>query len=284
MSLPIATSPHTWIDFSDSSTLFDATSGGSVVTNGVGIARAEDKSGNGRNFTQATSGARPTWSSGLAVFDGGDWLTSTSANSTWTFLHSTQSTVFAVVKTGVTGSPNAVYGWLGNNAGSGANRGIFYAYDNRNILTGLTNAFNCLSATGGTVNYSSLNNAGNAVVTDFRNILTANTQQVYAIQSDPQNATASNRIKIAVNGGLLVGNNQRNGSGSTDAPLFALQIGAIGNNAVPIVGDYCELIIFDSILSTTDREAMQDYLLAKWIDSSVTIQTRSRRELSGAGL
>lgn len=81
---PAYTASPLWIDFSDASTLFNATSGGSVVTNGVGIARAEDKSGNGRHFTQATPGNRPLWRSGIqnglgiARFDGvDDWIEST---------------------------------------------------------------------------------------------------------------------------------------------------------------------------------------------------------------
>lgn len=49
-----------WLDAADSSTLFDAVTGGSLPANGVGVARWEDKSGNGRHVTQATSGNRPT--------------------------------------------------------------------------------------------------------------------------------------------------------------------------------------------------------------------------------
>lgn len=48
-----------WWDASDSSTLFDATTGGSAVAADGSVARLEDKSGNGRHFTQTSSGIRP---------------------------------------------------------------------------------------------------------------------------------------------------------------------------------------------------------------------------------
>lgn len=49
-----------WLDASDASTLYDATSGGSLVAADGSVARWEDKSGNARHATQGTSGKRPT--------------------------------------------------------------------------------------------------------------------------------------------------------------------------------------------------------------------------------
>ena len=46
-------------DFSIPASLYDATSGGSLVASGAAIARAEDQSGNAAHMTQSTSGARP---------------------------------------------------------------------------------------------------------------------------------------------------------------------------------------------------------------------------------
>jgi hypothetical protein len=48
-----------WLDAADSSTLFDATSGGSLVAADGAVARWEDKSGNARHVTQGTLGSRP---------------------------------------------------------------------------------------------------------------------------------------------------------------------------------------------------------------------------------
>ena len=46
-------------DFSNPATLYDATSGGSLVGSGAAIARAEDVSGNGNHMTQSSSTLRP---------------------------------------------------------------------------------------------------------------------------------------------------------------------------------------------------------------------------------
>ena len=49
-----------WLDGADSSTMYDATTGGSLVAADGVVARWQDKSGSSRHFTQATSGLRPT--------------------------------------------------------------------------------------------------------------------------------------------------------------------------------------------------------------------------------
>jgi hypothetical protein len=56
---PVELTTALWLDSSDSTTLFDATSGGSLPAADGGVARWEDKSGNARHLTQATSGLRP---------------------------------------------------------------------------------------------------------------------------------------------------------------------------------------------------------------------------------
>lgn len=268
---PDLISPHTWIDFSDTSTLFDATSGGSAVTNGVGIARAEDKSGNARHFTQATSGARPTYTSnvqnslGVARYDGGDYLTSSSAASTWNFLHSEDSTAILVLKNGTTSNPVAYYGWMGTNASSSVNRGYALAYDDRALTTGMTDAFSCLCSAGSVVIvYASTESGTNAVVTDFRNVITPNTFGLFSVLSEPDNATAASRVKLSVNGNSLVGNSSRTGTLSTSDATYSLQLGATGNNTLTLTGDYCEVLLFNSLLSTTDRQLCEGYLAWKW--------------------
>lgn len=64
-----------WLDASDGSTVFDAASGGSPVSAGGAVWRWEDKSGNGRHFTQTTTNNHPTYTGTLngrnvITFDG----------------------------------------------------------------------------------------------------------------------------------------------------------------------------------------------------------------------
>ena len=74
-----------WLDASDTSTLFDATAGGSLVTtNGSAVARWNDKSGNNRHAIQGTVNNRPTKNGNSIYFNGStsffDYLNSFSLN------------------------------------------------------------------------------------------------------------------------------------------------------------------------------------------------------------
>ena len=51
-----------WLDSSDSLSLFDATTGGSLVSANGTVARWQDKSGNGRHLIQGTLSKRPIYS------------------------------------------------------------------------------------------------------------------------------------------------------------------------------------------------------------------------------
>lgn len=68
-----------WIDGSDPSTMYDATTGGSLVAADGTIARWEDKSGNARHFTQSSSTIRPVRKTSVknglnAVAFTNDWM------------------------------------------------------------------------------------------------------------------------------------------------------------------------------------------------------------------
>jgi hypothetical protein len=69
-----------WLDGADAGTLYDATTGGSLVAVDGAVARWEDKSGNSRHFTQSDSARRPARRSSVknglgAVGFANDWLT-----------------------------------------------------------------------------------------------------------------------------------------------------------------------------------------------------------------
>lgn len=60
-----------WLDASDTSTLYDATAGGNLVTtDGSAVARWQDKSGNNRHAIQATVNNRPTRNGSALFFNG----------------------------------------------------------------------------------------------------------------------------------------------------------------------------------------------------------------------
>lgn len=53
-----------WYDPSDSTTVFDASTGGSTPSDGGAVGRIEDKSGSGNHARQSTAGARPLYRTG----------------------------------------------------------------------------------------------------------------------------------------------------------------------------------------------------------------------------
>lgn len=87
-----------WLDASNG--LFDATSGGNpVATDGSSVARWEDRSGNSRNASQATSANRPILKT--AVQNGRNGIRFDGSNdfmATASFAHSVPITVFLVCK------------------------------------------------------------------------------------------------------------------------------------------------------------------------------------------
>lgn len=76
----LSLSPALWLDGSDPATMYDATSGGSLVAADGLIARLEDKSGNSRHATQSDSALRPVrknsqfGSLGAIRFDADHWV------------------------------------------------------------------------------------------------------------------------------------------------------------------------------------------------------------------
>ena len=245
---PADISTALWLDASDSST---------ITTAGAAVSAWNDKSGNARHFEQATSGLRPTHTTaalnGLAVVNfAADYLTSTAATSTWTFLHnSTGSSVFAVAKAGTTSNPGATYGIAGTNQGASAQIGysLYYSDDGINDYV------------GSLVGNGSASNA--TIINESENVWTANAYQVAAVVSDPGNATAASRSFIYMNGNTAIANNVRTTTRSTSTASHNLSIGAIGSS-FPLTGGVAEFVIVSGVASTDTRQRMEGYLAHKW--------------------
>lgn len=113
--------------------MYDATSGGSLVSADGAIARWEDQSGNGNHLTQATSSYRPALKVseangyGAASFDGGDELVS-AAGAQSVFWSATANTVLAVLKQTGTQAQNALLTADHTNLSGGVT--IWTTYDN----------------------------------------------------------------------------------------------------------------------------------------------------------
>ena len=251
--LPNVLRPALWLDANDESTITIAT----------GVSEWRDKSGNARNVTQATGGTQPTYTLGglngksVLSFNGSQYLTSPAAVSTWNFLHNTNgSTVIAVWKAGNVSDPNVLYSLMGTSAIATANHGYALVFDDRasvprnERVVGLVSRG--VSGVPAVANVSA--NLAHPV----------NVSTILSHICDPNNATAANRSFIRVNRGGVIQNNVDTASPSASNASFALQIGAAGNNASPLVGYIAEIIVLPSIASNNTRQILEGYLAWKW--------------------
>jgi len=266
VGLPTIAGLQLHLDASDASTLFDATTGGSLVAADGSVARWQDKSGNGRHATQSTSGSRPTRKTniqnGLGVlrFDGSDdFISVPSSTSLFTFLHDGDNAVFMVFKVNVPSSSrrrlldNAI-----NNGSPSGNKGFSIAY------------FNDF---GSSLPYSKIGklvvNSGAVRVNSYTgdNSYPNDTFVLLTINSDPANATDSQRAVFYRNGALqsvtpnTEGAAVPSGNSTYDLTIFASG-GATARTFA--AGDLCEVIAYSSALSSTDRAAVESYLMTKW--------------------
>jgi len=241
-----------WLDAADLSTI-------SVTT---GASTWRDKSGNQRHFTQGAGGTQPTLTpnglNGLNVlsFNGSQWLTSVDTAATWNFLHNTNgSSIFAVWKAGNISDPNAIHGLMGNNAGLSGNTGFYILYDDRVSSSRNDRALTQVSrGVGG-------NSAAQVQTADGAH--PANVPTIISLISDPSNGTAANRGFLRINRSLTQTNVDTSAPVATNAS-FALQIGACGNNVLPLIGYIAEIVALASIASAKVRQQIEGYLAWRW--------------------
>jgi hypothetical protein len=251
-----------WLDASDATTLFDATSGGSLVAADGGVARWEDKSGNARHATQGTSGNRPlrktTVQGGKDVlrFDGSnDSLSIPSSTETFKFLHSADSTFFLVFRSGNTSNPlHSPYGIISTGTTASLSIGItLYHYDD---VTNDTLDFFISRGVGSTW----------GVYSNNVNYLPSNSHAVISCVSRPGDALSQNRVAIRRNSGSLTTNNSPQGTEtpSTSNSTHNLTVGSMANGENFLAGDICEVVIYNVALSDANRTLVENHLLAKW--------------------
>jgi hypothetical protein len=246
------------LDAADSSTLFDATAGGSLVTtDGSAVARWNDKSGNNRHATQATVNARPLLKTNIKNgrnvlrFDAtNDKLTIANSTATFNFLHNSTSTIFAVSCN--RGTTNTYNFWcLLDNCSAGAGRGFY---------TGQS---------GSTTNKSSGHGilAGNnsfVVAHSSNAIIPRNVFSSTSFLGNPS-AAAANRSTGFINGANQFNNNVSSVSQTAGNAIYSFTIGGqFDGHVVNWNGDVSEILIYNSALTTEQRQGIELYLNNKW--------------------
>ena len=256
--------PALWLDAADSNTLYDAVSGGALVGAGGAVARWEDKSGNGRHATQTILGNRPTRTVGAQNtrdalrFNGSNSFMFAGSNTDWSFLHNdTAASVFIAVKTGVSNDPNAVYSFLSTGGESSADTGYYLGYDDRS-------AFSRNNAIGISISRGVSNSF--AVNTINLNILIPNQFNIISNEVDADNATASNRSIVRVNGASESKINTLTNAPSLNiSSSYKMTIGAFVNGTSAfLAGDIAEIIILPYAATNAQRQSIERYLANKW--------------------
>lgn len=257
-----------WLDASDGASLYDATSGGSLVAADGSVARWEDRSGNGRHATQGTSGSRPLRKASVQGgkdvmrFDGSDdFLSIASSTSAFNFMHDGTSTLFIVYKWTSPGS-------------SPDRRQLLSNCSNSESVDGTTGSFVWLRNDFGTSSpYSKAQfvvaNNGSTRSNSYTgdNSFPAGTFQVLTVESDPANSTNANRVIFRNNGTVkddtAAGDDASVPTGNATYDLhLCTQGGPDGRYYAQ--ADIGEVIVYDSALSSTNRAAVESYLMTKW--------------------
>ena len=229
---PIQLSPALWLDAADSSTITIAT----------GVSQWNDKSGNGRNVSQSTPAAQPAYTAnalnGLPVvaFDASnDTLFNTSA----ALLRNLSGATIIMIARKATLATSGFQIYIPTSTGGGR---AVYLYNSGGI-TGL-------QVGGRRTSTDSLQFTGNSAYTSN-----------YEIQVGRFDYMGAD-LQLWLNGTL---NGQRvfQTSGVTDNDAGALYLGSSGSSSF-VNAQIGEALIYNSALSTNNREIVEGYLAWKW--------------------
>jgi hypothetical protein len=232
-----------WLDASDGSTLYNATVGGSLVTtDGAAVARWADKSGNNRHATQSTSNARPILKTNIKNgrnvlrFDGSnDWL---SINSIASFFNSSH-TIFAVAQTDA------------------------FSAAGYQVIVGARGYHHILGFANDSINSYMVvvSDMWNSTDVSYVNRVRSYTKNNWVVSTRIVDATSTPTIQLAVNN-----NTSQAGAlpaGSTLGGKTQADIGAIQNSWY-LNGQISEILVYNYVLTTTQRAQVQSYLNSKW--------------------
>lgn len=228
---PLSLSPTLWLDASDTSTITSAANR---------VSAWADKSGNGNNAAQGTAGLKPTTNTttmnGRNVLDFSSNLIVTSS-----FTLSTVQTVFIVF----TSASSAVQILCEQGANYNSNPGQIHYINNATSYASGYNRGATAAANGDA--------ASMATRTSGAHQLSLQAGGSYATLLGWQDGAALTKTQI-----------YNNTSGVSNATAV-LNIGDRSGGAVaPLAGSIAEIIIYNSSLSTTDRQAVEAYQKSKW--------------------
>jgi len=230
-----------WLDAAAPETLFSATTGGSLVAADGAVARWEDKSGNARHATQATSGSRPLRKTSqqngrdVLLFDGSNDLLRVPYNASG----SSGVTVFAVCKRF---AESSFYAFSNYDYSTGNGRGL--------LLGGGTS--NAVFASGRPDGGAGFKSASSGAATTNYVLATArwNGTSLFAYSNGgSESSVSASSATFQSSDSVILG---------AAYAFDPSEIQAFYNIGIG------EVIAFNSALSNTDRSLVEQYLINKW--------------------
>jgi len=250
-----------WLDASDASTLYDATTGGSLVSANGAVARWEDKSGNSRHATQSTSGYRPlrktAQQNGLAALEfsasSNQRIAVSGSAASLNFLHASAYTIFCVVRAGLAASPNMLNPIVSTISTFSGLPGMAIYHDDRSSIPRSSRiGHSVLNSSDGILGWTSADN-----------FFPANAFGVLTMTGDMTSATASVRATAYNTAGVSASAPSTSGSASVASSQSDFTIGALSEQFW-LTGQVAEIVVYNSALSSTDRNSVCAYLTSKW--------------------
>jgi len=263
-----------WLDAADPSVF--------TYSSGTVVSRWTDKSPNGYFFEPAGTSMAPSRSGtqnskSTLVFDGtNDGLAAVGSTSNWTYLHNgTQCTVFVVYKW--TKTAGSTYDGTLLNTTKYIYSEIFAGYPGFDLYnsvfnSGGTNYISQYPSVNAGVVLSGQTYPSQVTATNFLQGSTYNSWDISSGLSDVNNATTSDKYNQYNTNDPFpnspgTGLTSQGWSGpSSSNPQGTLSIGRIDNsgNYRAFQGEIAEIVIYKSLLSSTDRVAMVNYFKNKW--------------------
>ena len=252
-----------WLDAADNATVFSDAGTTQSIAGSSTVQQWNDKSGNSRNATQATSGNRPAYQNAAQNGLNSLRFTASSQHSmaagaagTWNFLHDgTSSSLFIVAKVRNTGEdPVAQHALIDTGGASAFNSGFTLFYDD---TAGAGNNTIRVLVPSATNSYS-------VIATSADQIVPGNCNTINALV-DADNLTAANRLAFRINGNPELKPNTQTSSPRTANSTFALNLGRIvHDNSLHLTGDICEVLLLLNQPDTNIRQRIEGYLAHKW--------------------
>ena len=241
-----------WYDAADTST---------ISVSGTAVTQWNNKGASGVNLTQGTAANRPTSGTttlngrNVISYDGGDVLLGTTP-ADWKFLHDgTNYLLGFVAKAATVADPENDLQLLSNIRRADAGQiGRSIQHESRSTNVDMLRTY----VANGTGSFFVINQEAN-------NVWDSDNPVVYTELTDPDNATAANRMYSYFGTGAAIQNNTQTNAVSTSNPGLNMGIGATDQALQGITGYIAELVIIRGTDATeTNRVALRDYLKLKW--------------------